>query len=87
MGATYVPALRWWRMRANSFAEFLRAYGDVERPAEDPAVVVSRLMRQASGHVAWLLERVQETEAEALVWGMTSEVERQGGEFPGVDTT
>ncbi|MFI5756428.1 hypothetical protein [Streptomyces sp. NPDC051569] len=48
---------------------------------------MSRLIRQASGHVAWLLERVRETEADAVVWGMTSEVHREGGEFPGVDTT
>ncbi|GHC13947.1 MULTISPECIES: hypothetical protein [Streptomyces rochei group] len=73
--------------RREATAEFLHTYGDVGGPQEDPAVVVSRLIRQASGHVAWLLERVEETEAEALVWGMTSEVERQGGEFLGVDTT
>ncbi|WP_334665777.1 HGGxSTG domain-containing protein [Streptomyces cyaneofuscatus] len=81
------PQVRAAGQRREATAEFLRTYGDVDGPQEDPAVVVSRLIRQASGHVAWLLERVQETEAEALVWGMTSEVERQGGEFPGVDTT
>ncbi|MFJ5222792.1 HGGxSTG domain-containing protein [Streptomyces sp. NPDC088400] len=80
------PQVRAAAQRREATAEFLRTYGDVDGPQEDPAVVVSRLIRQASGHVAWLLERVQETEAEALVWGMNSEVERQGGEFPGVDT-
>lgn len=81
------PQVRAAAQRREATAEFLATYGDVDGPQEDPAVVVSRLIRQASGHVASLLERVQETEAEALVWGMTSEVERQGGEFPGVDTT
>ncbi|RRQ75549.1 hypothetical protein CQW39_26605 [Streptomyces griseofuscus] len=51
-------------------------------PAEDPAVAMTRLVQQASGHVAWLLERMQETEGEVLVWGMTSEVHCEGGEFP-----
>ncbi|MFJ7242827.1 hypothetical protein ACIQWB_37700 [Streptomyces olivaceus] len=50
-------------------------------------MVMARLIREASGHVAWLLERVRETEADALVWGLTSEVHRDSGEFPGIDTT
>ncbi|MER8119819.1 hypothetical protein [Streptomyces sp. NPDC094031] len=81
------PQVRAAAQRREATAAFPRTYGEVDGPQEDPAVVVSRLIRQASGHVARLLERVQETEAEALVWGMTSEVERQGGEFPGVGTT
>ncbi|MFM9635965.1 hypothetical protein [Streptomyces turgidiscabies] len=44
-------------------------------------------IRWAAGHVAWLRQRVQETEPEALVWGTESEVDKGSGEFPGVDTT
>lgn len=61
------PQVRAATQRREATAEFLRAYGDVDGPQEDPAVVVSRLVRQACGRVAWLLERVPETEAEALV--------------------
>jgi hypothetical protein len=81
------PQVRAAGQRREATAEFLRTFGDVDGPQEDPAVVVSRLIRQASGHVAWLLERVQETEAEALVWGLTSQVDKGATEFPGVDST
>ncbi|MBZ6252188.1 hypothetical protein KVH27_27965 [Streptomyces olivaceus] len=72
--------------RRAALAQWGATFGEIG-PAEDPAVVMARLIRQASGHVSWLLERVRETEADALVWGLTSEVHREGGEFPGVDTT
>jgi len=41
----------------------------------------------AAGHVAWLRGRVQELTPDALVWGVTSEIDKGAGEFPGVDTT
>lgn len=44
-------------------------------------------VKWTAGHVAWLRERVQEMEASALSWGIRSVVDREGGEFPGVDTT
>ncbi|MFI6349118.1 HGGxSTG domain-containing protein [Streptomyces sp. NPDC050560] len=72
--------------RRAALAEWGATFGEIG-PAEDPAVVMARLIRQAAGHVSWLLERVQETEADALVWGLSNEVHREGGEFPGVDTT
>lgn len=58
-------------------------------PAEsaDPTETVLDEIRWAAGHVAWLRERVQETEPEALVWGVESEVDKGAGEFPGVDVT
>lgn len=40
-----------------------------------------------AGHVAWLRERVQELESEALTWGTTETVDKGSGEFTGVDTT
>lgn len=67
-------------------AEWSRSFG---APAEgaDPTETVLDEIRWAAGHVAWLRERVQETEPEALVWGVESEVEKGSGEFPGVDVT
>lgn len=58
-------------------------------PAEggDPSQTVLDEIRWAAGHVAWLRQRVQETEPEALVWGVESEVDKGSGEFPGVDVT
>lgn len=44
-------------------------------------------VRWTAGHVAWLRERVQATEADALSWGRSSEVAKGSGEFPGTDTT
>ncbi len=37
------------------------------------------------GHLAWLRERVQEVQPDALVWGKTAEDHKFAGEFPGVD--
>lgn len=37
------------------------------------------------GHVSWLRTRVQETQPDALVWGLTTEDHKLAGEFPGVD--
>ncbi len=44
-------------------------------------------VKWTAGHVAWLRARVQELEAQALSWGVRSVVDREGGEFPGTDTT
>lgn len=37
------------------------------------------------GHVAWLRDRVQESDPEALVWGKQSEDHKTASEFPGID--
>lgn len=44
-------------------------------------------VRYTAGHVAWLRERVEELQQEALVWGVTEETDQQASEFPGVNTT
>ncbi|MEV0214282.1 hypothetical protein [Micromonospora sp. NPDC050695] len=44
-------------------------------------------VKWTAGHVTWLRARVQEMEAAALSWGIRSVVDKEGGEFPGVDTT
>ncbi|GGM53532.1 hypothetical protein GCM10007977_063900 [Dactylosporangium sucinum] len=38
------------------------------------------------GHLAWLRDRVQEVQPDALVWGKTTEDHKLAGEFPGIDT-
>lgn len=67
-------------------AEWAGSFG---LPAEsgDPAETVLDEIRWAAGHVTWLRQRVQETEPEALVWGVEVEVDKGSGEFPGIDTT
>lgn len=44
-------------------------------------------VRWTAGHVAYLRERVQEIEQDALVWGLTERTEKGATEFAGVDTT
>ncbi len=38
------------------------------------------------GHVAWLRDRVMESDPDALVWGKTGEDHKLAGQWPGVDT-
>lgn len=42
---------------------------------------------RTAGEVAWLDSKVRELDEENLVWGVTDEVDKASGEFPGVDTT
>ncbi|MFF7690572.1 HGGxSTG domain-containing protein [Streptomyces syringium] len=67
-------------------AEWARSFGAPASDA-DPTQTVLDEIRWAAGHVAWLRERVQETEPDALVWGVDSEVIRGSGPLPGVDVT
>jgi hypothetical protein len=67
-------------------AEWSRSFGG-QAESGDPSQTVLDEIRWAAGHVMWLRLRVQETEPEALVWGVESEVEKGSGEFPGVDVT
>ncbi|MFC8517493.1 hypothetical protein [Streptomyces sp. NPDC057257] len=72
--------------RRNAMEKWGRTFGELA-PAEDPAVVMAELIREARGNVAFLLERVRETEADALVYGLESEVHVGATEFPGVNET
>ncbi|SCK37177.1 hypothetical protein H181DRAFT_03141 [Streptomyces sp. WMMB 714] len=67
-------------------ADWEASYG-AQDDAGDIWSIMQREIRWAAGHVKWLRDRVQETEAEALVWSKESETEHDGGEFPGIDTT
>jgi hypothetical protein len=44
-------------------------------------------LQWTAGHVAWLRDRVMELQPDALVWGVSSEVDKRSSDFPGVDTT
>lgn len=44
-------------------------------------------LQWTAGHVAWLRQRVQELDPEALAWGVTEEKDVGSGEHPGLDTT
>lgn len=67
-------------------AEWARSFGEPTADADPTAVVLDEI-RWSAGHVAWLRARVQETEPDALVWGTVSEIDRRGGQWPGVDIT
>jgi hypothetical protein len=51
-----------------------------------PIQAMVELLHDSAGHVAWLRGIVQATDPDALIWGKADEVNRVGGEFPGVDT-
>lgn len=53
----------------------------------DPTEALLEEVHATAGHIAWLRERIQELEAEALIWGKTEEIDKGSGEFTGVDTT
>lgn len=63
----------------------LETYG---RPIDTtPTEALLEEVRWTAGHVQWLRDRVRELEQAAVTWGMTEQVEKSAGEFPGVDTT
>lgn len=72
--------------RRLAVAEFAKSFGEIAQDA-DPSAVVLGEIRWCAGHVAWLRSKVQETEPDALIWGLESTVAKGSGEFPGVDIT
>lgn len=63
----------------------LETYG---RPIDTtPTEALLEEVRWTAGHVAWLRERVQELEQAAVTWGVTEQVKKTAGKFPGTDTT
>ena len=67
-------------------ADWEASYGELG-DTEDPGLIMHREIQWAAAHVKWLRDQVQETEAEALVWGVESETNKGATEFPGIDTT
>jgi hypothetical protein len=64
--------------------QMLQTYG---RPADvDPTDALLEEVRWTAGHVGWLRDRVRELEPDALVWGMTEQVDQHATEFPGINT-
>ncbi|MFF0822389.1 hypothetical protein ACFYUR_18665 [Micromonospora haikouensis] len=53
----------------------------------DPRDALLEEVHRTAGAVAWLHEQVQALRTEDVVWGVTEEVTKDAGEFPGVDTT
>lgn len=53
----------------------------------NPHVALLDEVYRAAGVVAWLDERVRELPEADMAWGVTEEVEKTAGEFPGTDTT
>ncbi|MCG6497639.1 HGGxSTG domain-containing protein [Kitasatospora sp. A2-31] len=80
------PQVRAAAGRRLAAAEWARSFGEPVADA-DPTATVLNEIRWCAGHVGWLRSRVQDLEPEALVWGTVSEVDRRGGQYPGVDVT
>ncbi|MBB4702217.1 hypothetical protein [Sphaerisporangium siamense] len=53
----------------------------------DPAAALLEEVHRTAGHVTWLGEKVAELAEDDLVWGVTEEVDKASGEFPGTDMT
>lgn len=53
----------------------------------DPRDALLEEVYRTAGAVDWLHQQVQGLESKDVVWGMTEEVTKDSGEFPGVDTT
>ena len=53
----------------------------------DPTDALLEEVHYTAGHVAWLRSQVQALEPQALVWGMTEQVDKSATEFTGTDTT
>lgn len=64
-----------------------RAVATFGLPREvDPRDALLEEVHRTAGAVAWLHEQVQALQSNEVVWGVTEEIEKQAGEFPGVDT-
>lgn len=69
-------------------AEAAKAVATFGLPREvDPRDALLEEVHRTAGAVAWLHEQVQALRSEDVVWGVTEEVTKDAGEFPGVDTT
>lgn len=52
-----------------------------------PSEALLEQVRWSAGHVAFLRGKVNEVDPDMLTWGVSSEVHKGSGEFPGTDTT
>lgn len=53
----------------------------------DPRDALLEEVYRTAGVVDWLQRKVRDLQDEDVVWGITEEVTKDSGEFPGVDTT
>lgn len=65
-----------------------RAVATFGLPREiDPRDALLEEVYRTAGAVDWLHQQVRTLQADEVIWGKAEEVEKQAGEFPGVDTT
>jgi len=68
-------------------AEAAKAVATFGLPREvDPRDALLEEVHRTAGAVAWLHEQVQALQTADVVWGVTEEVDKMAGEFPGTDT-
>lgn len=73
---------------AGKVAKALTAVATFGLPREvDPRDALLEEVYRSAGAVDWLREQVQTLTADQVIWGKAEEVEKQAGEFPGIDTT
>lgn len=72
------------RLQVARAAEAVATFG--LRREIDPRDALLEEVYRTAGAVDWLHQQVQALAAEDVVWGKTEEVDKQAGEFPGVDT-
>lgn len=53
----------------------------------DPRDALLEEVYRTAGAVDWLHQQVRTLDPDAVIWGKSEEVEKQAGEFPGVDVT
>lgn len=63
----------------------VHTYGLPRNIAPDAALLEE--VHRTAGHVAWLATKVAELDEDDLVWNRVEEVDKQSGQFGGVDTT
>lgn len=69
-------------------AKALKAVAAFGLPREiDPREALLEEVYRTAGAVDWLQRQVQALQDEQVVWGVTEEVTKDSGEFPGVDVT
>jgi hypothetical protein len=65
-----------------------RAVATFGLPREiDPRDALLEEVYRTAGAVDWLHQQVQALQVDDVVWGVTEEVVKDSGEFPGIDTT
>ncbi len=82
------PTVRKKADRKIQEAHLMKAVATYGLPIDiDPAEALLQEVRRTAGHVAWLAEKVQTLDPDALVWATTRTVDKQAPQYPGSDKT